>query len=235
MVDPGVKFKAVEADALLANWNFSQGWSHLGVEPISVHTQIAGSIPKSNDAWCHRWTTDDRAKTWDPLKWRRFVQTHFTDGLQADTQMTDQIDKYIDFLKRGPPTAERRARVALLGQCKRLGLGSGVVRFVQKVRHALEFPAQWQEAETKNAENAYRVYRSAKKALRLRSQRTLRRQEYRAALVDLQTHLATLVDEHLLHLNALYLQYGIDARHVLWLVCEDPPLCVHCTDPCCFG
>ena len=41
VVDPSVKFMAIEADSLLANGNFCEMRSHFGVEAIAVHAQVA--------------------------------------------------------------------------------------------------------------------------------------------------------------------------------------------------
>ena len=44
LVDPSVKFKAIEADALFAYGDFRQIWTHLRIEAVSVHAEIGGCI-----------------------------------------------------------------------------------------------------------------------------------------------------------------------------------------------
>jgi hypothetical protein len=44
LVEPGVHIKAVKGNALLADWDFGDEWTHLGVEPIPVHAQVRGCV-----------------------------------------------------------------------------------------------------------------------------------------------------------------------------------------------
>ena len=49
--DPGVQFKPIEGNALIANRDFSQMWTHVAVEAVAIHAQVDGRIPKPEQAW----------------------------------------------------------------------------------------------------------------------------------------------------------------------------------------
>jgi hypothetical protein len=46
-----VQVKTVKSDPLHTNRNLYQIWPNLGVEPVGVHTEIAGSVPQSDESW----------------------------------------------------------------------------------------------------------------------------------------------------------------------------------------
>jgi len=48
LLHPGVQFKSVESDALFANRNLGDIWSHLYVEPVAIHSKIEGGIPQAD-------------------------------------------------------------------------------------------------------------------------------------------------------------------------------------------
>lgn len=50
MIHPGVQFKSVEGDALLADTDFSQKRPYLGVEAIAIHAEIARRIAEANQS-----------------------------------------------------------------------------------------------------------------------------------------------------------------------------------------
>ena len=50
LVGPFVEFKAIEADALLANGDFGQVRPNLGIEPIAIHAEVGWRITKPDDA-----------------------------------------------------------------------------------------------------------------------------------------------------------------------------------------
>ena len=47
LVDPSVKFKAIEPDALLANGDFRQRGAHFQVETVAVHAEIAWRVAEA--------------------------------------------------------------------------------------------------------------------------------------------------------------------------------------------
>ena len=51
MVHPGVQFKSVEGNALIADRDFSQMWTHFAVEAVAIHAHIQGRVPKPEQAW----------------------------------------------------------------------------------------------------------------------------------------------------------------------------------------
>ena len=53
VVDPSVEFKAIEANALVADGDFGEVWTHLGVEPVAVHAEVGWRVAKSDDARLH--------------------------------------------------------------------------------------------------------------------------------------------------------------------------------------
>ena len=50
VVHPGVHFKAVEGDALLADSNLGQSRSNLAVKAVAVHAQIGGGVAEADQA-----------------------------------------------------------------------------------------------------------------------------------------------------------------------------------------
>ncbi len=48
LLRPGVHFKPIKGNALLTDGNFRQAPSYLPVEPVLIHSQIAGGITQSN-------------------------------------------------------------------------------------------------------------------------------------------------------------------------------------------
>ena len=53
LIDPSVKFKAVEADALLADRDFGEVRAHFGVEAVAVHAEIAWCVAETQDSVSH--------------------------------------------------------------------------------------------------------------------------------------------------------------------------------------
>jgi hypothetical protein len=49
LVCPGVKFKSVEGDSLLADRNFGEAGPDFGVEAVTIHAEIKGRIPKPDE------------------------------------------------------------------------------------------------------------------------------------------------------------------------------------------
>ena len=45
LIHPGIQFKSVEGNALIADRDFSQMWTHFAVEAVAIHAQIQGCIP----------------------------------------------------------------------------------------------------------------------------------------------------------------------------------------------
>jgi len=45
VVNPGIKLKAIESDALFAYWDFSKAWPYLGIKSITVHAEVGRCIP----------------------------------------------------------------------------------------------------------------------------------------------------------------------------------------------
>ena len=50
MVHPGIDFKAIEGDTLLADPELGQGGAHLTVKAVAVHAQVAGGIAEADQA-----------------------------------------------------------------------------------------------------------------------------------------------------------------------------------------
>jgi hypothetical protein len=50
VVGPGVEVKAIESDAAIADRYFGESRTHLGIEPIAIHAEIAGRVPVTNEA-----------------------------------------------------------------------------------------------------------------------------------------------------------------------------------------
>jgi hypothetical protein len=50
LIHPGIQFKSVEGDALLADTDFSQIRPYLGVEAVAVHAEVARRIAKANQS-----------------------------------------------------------------------------------------------------------------------------------------------------------------------------------------
>ena len=48
LLRPGVHFKPIKGNALLANGNFREAYPNLPVESVLVHSQIGGSITQTN-------------------------------------------------------------------------------------------------------------------------------------------------------------------------------------------
>ena len=48
MVHPGIQFKPVEGDALLTDRDFSQVGPDFGIEPVAIHAEVDGRIPKAD-------------------------------------------------------------------------------------------------------------------------------------------------------------------------------------------
>jgi len=55
VVCPGIKFKAVESHALVTDRDLGQVRSHLTVESIAIHAEIARRVPKPDKP---RWKPD---------------------------------------------------------------------------------------------------------------------------------------------------------------------------------
>jgi hypothetical protein len=53
MINPRVQVNSVEGDSLLTNWNFSQIWSDLGIEPVGIHAQVMGGISQPDNPGQH--------------------------------------------------------------------------------------------------------------------------------------------------------------------------------------
>ena len=51
---PGVHFKPIKGNALLANGNFREAYPNLPVESVLVHSQVAGGITQTNKSWKNR-------------------------------------------------------------------------------------------------------------------------------------------------------------------------------------
>ena len=51
MIDPGVQFKAVKADTLLAYGNFCEKRADFFVKAISIHADVKRCVSKPNEAW----------------------------------------------------------------------------------------------------------------------------------------------------------------------------------------
>jgi hypothetical protein len=51
LIYPGIQIKAIKGNTLLSDANFSQIRSHLGVKAVSVHAQIEGRIPETDQSW----------------------------------------------------------------------------------------------------------------------------------------------------------------------------------------
>jgi hypothetical protein len=51
MVHPGIQFKSVEGNALIADRDFSQMWAHFAVETVAIHSHIQGRVPKPEQTW----------------------------------------------------------------------------------------------------------------------------------------------------------------------------------------
>ena len=49
LFEPGIKFKAIKADALNADADFGQVPPHLRIEAVPVHAEIARRIAETND------------------------------------------------------------------------------------------------------------------------------------------------------------------------------------------
>jgi hypothetical protein len=47
-VEPSVQIKAIEGHPLPANPNFGDMWANLGIEPISVHAEVARGVLQAN-------------------------------------------------------------------------------------------------------------------------------------------------------------------------------------------
>ena len=47
---PGVHFKPIKGNALLANGNFREAYPNLPVESVLVHSQVAGRITQTNES-----------------------------------------------------------------------------------------------------------------------------------------------------------------------------------------
>ena len=52
MIHPGVQFKSVEGNALLADADYSEMRSHLGVEAVAVHAEIVRRVAETDQARC---------------------------------------------------------------------------------------------------------------------------------------------------------------------------------------
>lgn len=52
-IGPGVQFKTVEGDALLAHAFFMQVWAYFAVEAVLVHAEISRCVPQANDPRGH--------------------------------------------------------------------------------------------------------------------------------------------------------------------------------------
>jgi hypothetical protein len=50
IVEPGVEFKAIEADTLRTDGDFGQKRPHLGVEPVAIHPEIGRRVANAQDA-----------------------------------------------------------------------------------------------------------------------------------------------------------------------------------------
>jgi hypothetical protein len=48
LVEPGVQFKTVKGHPLLAQADFSDIGAYFSVEPVPIHAEIAGGIPKTD-------------------------------------------------------------------------------------------------------------------------------------------------------------------------------------------
>ena len=47
MIRPGIEFKAVKCQSLSADWDLGEVRPHIGIEAISVHSQVRWGVPKS--------------------------------------------------------------------------------------------------------------------------------------------------------------------------------------------
>ena len=51
LVGPGVEVKAVEGDALCADWNDGDAWTHFAVEAVLVHAEKGWGGAEADEAW----------------------------------------------------------------------------------------------------------------------------------------------------------------------------------------
>jgi len=58
MVHPCVQIKAIEGNSLLADSNFNEIRTDLGVEAVLIHPQIEGRISQSDKPWSDGWKAD---------------------------------------------------------------------------------------------------------------------------------------------------------------------------------
>ena len=56
VVDPGIEFKPVEANSLLANWDFCQVRSDLSIKPVAIHADVPRCVPEADDPREHSHT-----------------------------------------------------------------------------------------------------------------------------------------------------------------------------------
>ena len=54
LLRPGVHFKPIKGNALLANGNFREAYPNLPVESVLVHSQVAGGITQTNKSGKNR-------------------------------------------------------------------------------------------------------------------------------------------------------------------------------------
>ena len=50
LIEPGVEFKAIEADALRADGDFGEKRTHLGIEAVAVHAEVGRRVANAQDA-----------------------------------------------------------------------------------------------------------------------------------------------------------------------------------------
>jgi hypothetical protein len=50
LIEPGVEFKPIEADALPADGDFGHVRPHLGIESVAVHAEVGRRVAKAQDA-----------------------------------------------------------------------------------------------------------------------------------------------------------------------------------------
>ena len=55
MIHPGVQFKSVECDALLADGDLRQMAANFPIETILVHAQVGRGVAQAKESWQGRW------------------------------------------------------------------------------------------------------------------------------------------------------------------------------------
>jgi len=54
VVYPGIQIKAIKGNTLLSDANFNEIRPYLGIKAVSVHAQIEGSVPETDQSWSDR-------------------------------------------------------------------------------------------------------------------------------------------------------------------------------------